>query len=137
MARKQRQNSPYSIEAEVNLTPLVDVVFVILMAFIVIAPLIEMDVVDLAPSPKENSHLAPPNSSVKIHVYKDNTIWLNKQQVTLKELEARLSLTKEENPKEVPFLFHDRSAHFGTYQMVKNIVEEVGFPQMHVALSPV
>jgi len=47
-----------------------------------------------------------------------------------------LKKAKREMPTQIPQVFHDKNAHFGTYQMVKNAVEEAGFEQMDIILKP-
>lgn len=126
-------------EPTVNLTPLIDVVFVILIMFIVVAPLLELDRVDLADAavnPLEGTVHVQENSPISVHVRKDNTIWFNNRQVTLAELTDRLKSAKKQYPKATPQLFHDKQAQFGTYQSVKNAAESAGFKQMDIILKP-
>ena len=126
-------------EAHINLTPLIDVVFVVLIIFILIAPMLELDHVELATAPtgQVKEMAAPPESTqIAIHVRADNTIWFCGRRVTEKEL---LSLLKEihlRHPKKVPQLFHDKKATFGTYQNVKNVVEAAGFEELDIVLKP-
>lgn len=124
-------------EPTVNLTPLIDVVFVILIGFIIIAPLLELDKIDLASAPKSSS----PNPSVQesliaIHVHADNTIWYKNQRVLLPALYEVLKEDRMKYPKAVPQILHDKKGYFGTYQDVKNILEETGFDQVDVILKP-
>jgi biopolymer transport protein ExbD len=126
-------------EPTVNLTPLIDVVFVILIMFIVIAPLLELDQVELAESskaPLETNHSVQENSPITIHVHQDNTIWFDNQLVTVSQLIQRLKSAKARFPKATPQVFHDKRAQFGTYQSVKNAAEEAGFSQMDIILKP-
>lgn len=127
-------------EPEVNLTPLIDVVFVILIAFIVIAPLLELDHVELAnaavASLDDPSISVQETSPISIHVKYDNSVTLNGQPVAFAELPDSLSILKQRYPHATPQLFHDRKAHFGTYQTIKNAVESAGFEQMDVILKP-
>lgn len=125
-------------EPPVNLTPLIDVVFVVLIMFIVIAPLMDIDNVQLAkgPSDLKNVKTVQDNSPVNIHVQQDNTIWFNKQLVTEEVLEQLLREARVKYPQASPIVFHDRRAHFGTYQSVKNALESAGFDQMEIVLKP-
>lgn len=127
-------------EPVINLTPLIDVVFVVLIMFILIAPLLEYEGIELAngafTSYQENISVHD-KSPINIQVRKDNSIWYNNQSVTLSQLADILNKTKNEYPKAVPQLFHDKEAHFGTYQSVKNTVEQAGFEQMNIVLNPV
>lgn len=126
-------------EPAVNLTPLIDVVFVILIMFIVVAPLLELDQVELANGaidPLSSSLAVQENSPITIHVRKDNTILFNNQPVTLAQLDGKLKRAKQQHPKVRPQLFHDRRAYFGTYQAIKNSAESAGFKQIDVILNP-
>lgn len=126
-------------DANINLTPLIDVVFVVLIMFILVAPLVEIDRIQLAHATSENNAgmiSFQENNELKIHVYKDNTIWLNGTSLTLDELKKELSQLHYVNPTASPQIFHDREAFFGTYQSVKNIAQEVGFESLDVILQP-
>lgn len=124
-------------EAPINLTPLIDVVFVILIMFIVLAPLLDLDRIELAEGGKhaeETSATRQENSPILLHVYSDNTIKLNQRAVTLEELKTALVVAKKITPEAIPQIFHDKKATFGTYQAIKNLIEEAGFSQMDVLL---
>ena len=126
-------------EPTVNLTPLIDVVFVILIMFIVIAPLLELDHVELADGPHANLSAASSvqeSSPVTIHVHEDNTIWFNNQTVSQAQLAVLLREAKARYPQARPQVFHDKKAHFGTYQAVKNAAEEAGFSHIDIILKP-
>ncbi|MDP1880678.1 MAG: biopolymer transporter ExbD [Parachlamydiaceae bacterium] len=126
-------------EPTINLTPLIDVVFVILIMFIVIAPLLELDRIQLAEGPSmplATVQSAQETSQIAIHVHKDNTIWFNHQSVNPLELKKILEEAKKNFPQANPQIYHDKEAHFGVYQSVKNAVEMAGFSQMDVILQP-
>ena len=126
-------------EAELNLTPLIDVCFVMLIMFIVIAPLLEMERIELASGPPldvSTTIAVQEKSPIAIHVYGDDTLAVNKQSVNLSQLKGVLSYVKQKNPAARPQLFHDRNAKFGTYQAVKNAMEAAGFTEMDLILKP-
>lgn len=131
--------SDSSEESPINLTPLIDVVFVVLIMFIIIAPMLELDRVQLASSTQRDTKemaVVQENSPVAIHVHEDNSIWLNNRIVSEKELLQLLKQAKQMYPQKTPQLFHDKKAQFGTYQTVKNAVEAAGFEQLDVILQP-
>jgi len=126
-------------EPAINLTPLIDVVFVILILFIVIAPLLDVDRVELADAKEQNNQKVvsvQDSGPISIHVHKDNKIQLNHQIVSLPELALRLKQERMRHPDARPQLFHDKEGMFGTYQSVKNAVEMAGFDQLDVILKP-
>jgi biopolymer transport protein ExbD len=124
-------------EAEINLTPLIDVVFVVLIIFIIIAPMLELDRVELASAaPTKQGSTAPESSPIAIHVKQDNTIWYGSKCVSPEQLTQILKECRKTAGTRVPQLFQDKRAAFGTYQSVKNAVEVAGFEQMDVILKP-
>ena len=139
MSRRSFRYAATIEEPVVNLTPLIDVVFVILIAFIVLAPLLELDRIELADAsgaPQDKSITVQEASPIAIHVRQDNIIVVNGNPVTLVQLTEYLKQAKKRYPQAKPQLFHDRKAHFGTYQAVKNAAEAAGFQQMDVILKP-
>ena len=138
--RKWRSSKNHADEdIHVNLTPLIDVVFVVLIMFIIIAPMLELDRVQLATGAHRETKEMPvvqENSPVAIHVDEDNSIWFHNKAVSEKELILLLKEAKRAYPQRIPQLFQDKKAHFGTYQTVKNAVEIAGFEQLDVILQP-
>jgi biopolymer transport protein ExbD len=132
-----RTKSPFE-EPTVNLTPLIDVVFVILIMFIVVAPLLELDRIELADASSEaqNQKHVQESSPISIYVRQDNAILYNNRKVEVGQLLTLLKEAKVKHPKAKPQLFHDRKAYFGTYQQVKNAAEAAGFDQMDIILKP-
>lgn len=128
-----------SDEIHINLTPLIDVVFVVLIMFIIIAPMLELDRIQLAASAHRDTKeiaVIQENSPVAIHVREDNSIWFQNRRVSEKELVTLLKEAKRTYPQKTPQLFHDKKAQFGTYQIVKNALEVAGFEQLDVILQP-
>jgi biopolymer transport protein ExbD len=126
-------------EPSINLTPLIDVVFVVLIAFILVAPLLEKDQVQLAPSGDASSHIPlsmKDASPIQVHVRADNTIVFNGVPTTFDDLPRKLSVAKQQFPHARPQVLHDKRAHFGTYQALKNCLERVGFEEMDIVLAP-
>ncbi|MDX8430846.1 MAG: biopolymer transporter ExbD [Candidatus Algichlamydia australiensis] len=133
---KFRSSSSALEENLINLTPLIDVVFVILIVFILVAPMLDTDQIELPGSGAATKTISGHESiPVKIMVNQKDEITLNGQRVTLRELKHRMRDLYLEHPNEKPHLFQDRKAHFGIYQEVKNSVEESGFSQMEVVLK--
>ena len=126
-------------EPTVNLTPLIDVVFVILIMFIVVAPLLELERVELADTSfteNDKSISVQEMSPIAIYVRQDNTILVDGHPIALTQLTDYLKKAKQKYPNIRPQVFHDKKAHFGTYQSVKNAAEAAGFQQLDIILKP-
>lgn len=136
---RRLQQSEGLEETEVNLTPLIDVVFVVLIMFIIVAPLLELERIQLARGPsheqKETTSVQE-MSRIHIHVREDNSILLNGRALLLEQLRDHLVRLKRAAPKAIPQLYNDKRATFGTYQEVKNAVEEAGFEELEIILKP-
>lgn len=126
----------YIEEPLINLTPLIDVVFVVLIMFILMAPLLELDRIQLASGKESHSPSLQEGSPLTIHVHSDNTILFLGKPIKLSELTSILRKAKKEYPKASLQLFQDKFAQFGTYQSVKNAAEDAGFDQLDLILKP-
>ena len=135
-----RKGSYYSEDEmpAINLTPLIDVVFVILIMFILIAPMLEMDQIQLAdsaPSSKEMSLLQKEESAISIHVDQNNKLSINSKIIPEEMWIKHFVVLKNAYPKTKPLLFHDKRAQFGTYQKVKAALEKAGFTELDIVLG--
>ena len=122
-------------EPLVNLTPLIDVVFVVLISFMLIAPVLDIDLVELATGgslQKKEAAFSP----IAISLHADNSIWFQGKKVSFAELEKIVKEEKKRHPDQTPQLIPDTKAQFGIYQSIKNLLEGAGFGQMDVVLKP-
>jgi biopolymer transport protein ExbD len=128
-----------SEETFINLTPLIDVVFVLLITFIMIAPILKLDRIELAPAKQIKAQEKIPSqtrNSITIRVFDDNSITINNRPIEIEHMLPTLLSLRKNNPDVTPMVFHDKKAAFGTYQIVKNSVEMAGFDQMDILLQP-
>lgn len=135
---KRRFRTPY-VEPSINLTPLIDVVFVILIVFLVAAPLLDLEEVDIAqaaPHSLDKSKPVQSNSPVTVYVRKDDSIWFQDKQRDKEDLREALAEAHLRYPSVTPQLVQDRRSQFGTYQEVKNAFETAGYSELELILRP-
>ncbi len=124
-------------EPEINITALIDVVFVILIMFILVAPLLDIDKILLAESGESKESLPVADAgTVTIEVNAKNEILFNKIAAKSENLDHLLKQAHERSPKAVVRLFQDRAASFGTYQTIKNAAQKAGFEELDIVLKP-
>lgn len=134
MRRRQFPIYEEGEESLINLTPLIDVIFVLLITFMLLAPILNIDHVALAQSGVMSKQDAA-NVPLVITLRSDNTIWFRGKSLPLNQLGQMMKAEKSLYPGEYPQLVADKNCHFGLYQDVKNVLEECGFQQMDVVLQ--
>ena len=86
--------------AEINITPLVDVMLVLLVIFMVTAPILSRPIDAMLPQPVEGTPVDPPNDLV-LKVGLAGGYTLDDRPVTLGELRTRLEDARIANPRTV------------------------------------
>lgn len=124
-------------EPVINITPLIDVVFVILIAFIIIAPLLQKEDVDLAKAGKVATQVvAAAPTELQIRVSKNDVIFIQGKETPKDQVIPLLKTLRLRFPNKSPQLFFDKKSSFGTYHFVKDALETSGFQEMEVVLAP-
>jgi TolR protein len=116
--------------SEINVTPFVDVMLVLLIIFMVTAPLLQQGIdVNL---PQARGKEMPPSERVIITVKKDGKIFLDKTTVTLDTLKSNLSKIAD---KEV-FLKADKDVPYGIVVTIMGELRESGIEKLGMVTEP-
>lgn len=123
MARKVREAAS-SAEDDVNLTPMLDVVFILLIFFIVTAqfirePGVEIDRIEVNNKERQNP------LGILIAIDANSEIYMNKQVVPLSEVGFRIRELREDNPKGRLVVQADSEAQAGVLIDLMEVVNEV------------
>ena len=112
--------------AEINVTPFVDVMLVLLIIFMVAAPLLTVGVPIELPETQAkamNSDTQP----ITISVNSDGEIYLNDTVIPIDEVVAKLQAVAQAGYEERIFVRGDRSADYGTVMRVMARISAAGF----------
>ena len=82
---------------QINVTPLLDLTFLLLIAFMITMPLMEYGT-NISP-PEMNSEKLPEDNFQSVTLTKTGTVMLGRETITREELPARLARLKETEPK--------------------------------------
>ncbi|MDR3437957.1 protein TolR [Telmatospirillum sp.] len=117
--------------ADINVTPMVDVMLVLLVIFMITAPLLTAGVpVDL---PKTNAgQMKGDDQPISVTVDSKGRIFLQETEVQLDELAARLRAITNAKPDNRIFVRGDSGINYGRVMEVMGQLSAAGFP--HVAL---
>ena len=119
----------YRPMAEINVTPFVDVMLVLLVVFMVTAPLLTVGVpVDL-PKAKVDV-ISTPEEPIVISIDIKNRIYIQETEVPLENLAARLGAITGANPETRIFVRGDRAIEYGRIMEVMGSVREAGFKKV-------
>src|SRR5580692_2199288 len=119
----------YKPLAEINVTPLVDVMLVLLIIFMVTAPLMTSGVsVDLPKTTAQplNSDSEPLTVSIKA----DGSIFLQDQAVDIGDLVAKLQAIAQNNPERRIFVRGDKDLAYGRIMQVMGTITQGGFTKV-------
>ena len=124
-----RRRGRYRPLAEINVTPLVDVMLVLLIIFMVTAPLMTSGVsVDL---PKTTSQpLNTDSEPLTVSINAQGAIFLQEDPVDLTDLVAKLQAIAQNNPERRIFVRGDKSNTYGRIMEVMGTITEGGFTKV-------
>lgn len=114
-----KQRSSTDDDSDINLTPMLDVVFIMLIFFIVTATFIKQPGLDVL-RPEARSAQPKPTVSVLIAVGQGGDVWIDKKQVEHDEIRSHIEQIHAENPKGGIVIQVDRKAKI---QVVRAVLE--------------
>ena len=121
---------------EINVTPFVDVMLVLLIIFMVTAPLMTQGVeVDL-PTTKTVKNLPQDSEHLVLSIKKDGTLFLDEYQVSMDQLEDHLKQLVAKQKKQL-FLRADTEVPYGLVVQVMGEIKSAGIDRLGIVAEPV
>lgn len=120
--------------AEINIIPLVDVVLVLLVIFMVTAPMLYrgMDI----NLPASSSNTIKPEERIVLTIERDQKVYVDKDMVPLGLLESKLRSVKQRNAEVSVYLRADRDVAYGTVVQVMDGVKRAGIEKLGMVTDP-
>ena len=125
---------PSRFLSEINIIPLVDVVLVLLLIFMITAPMLHRGI-DIT-LPRSSLNTIIPDERLIISIEPDETMYIGKDRVTMISLRTRLHEAKTRNPMVSVYLHADRQISYGRIVQVMDEVKRVGIERLGMVTSP-
>ena len=120
--------------ADINITPLVDVTFFILIIFLLIAPLIEHGINVNLPEASAKKLEKPESLTVSVRKTAGGPrIYLENERLTLDELRERLKTIAGSTPDTALILRADKELQYDTVVQVLDIITDAGITKLGMA----
>ena len=122
----KRKKQRYTQMSEINVTPFVDVMLVLLIVFMVTAPLLTVGIkVDL---PKvEATALTDIKDPIEITVKLDGEVYIGESKVEVENLIPRLNAITEQNTEARIYIRGDRVVAYGRIMEIMSIINSAGY----------
>jgi biopolymer transport protein TolR len=130
--------SSSTIKSEINVTPLIDVVLVLLIIFMVVQPMLQVGY-EVDTPPKIESALPPPTSDDQIIVRMESTgkTFLNKEEVPIGQFGARLGQAIKGRSNQVVFFAADGELTYEKVALFLDICRDAGAKKLGMVFDDI
>lgn len=136
MRRFSQRNSLVTL-SEINVTPLLDLAFVLLIIFIITTPVMEQSINLKLPIGGATKQTAKPQDLVLVEVGPDGAYFFKSRKVgDLRSLEAALVLEYQKNPNLVVHIRADREGPYKHPASILEICQRNGITKFHLGTEP-
>ena len=123
-----------SEEAELNMTPMLDIVFIMLIFFVVTASFLKESGVDVS-RPTASTAARKEHGNILIGITANNEIWIDKQQIDLQAVKAHVARLHAENPEGAVVIQADQASRSGLLVQVIDQARMAGIGDIAIAAT--
>ncbi len=128
--------SPDEEESEINLTPMLDIVFIMLIFFIVTASFIKESGIEVN-RPDAETARKQQRANILIAISDENEIWINRRRVELGSVGANVERLHAENPQGSVVIQADKKSTTEILIAVMDAVRGVGITNISIAAQEI
>jgi biopolymer transport protein ExbD len=131
MARKHRPD----VDDDIDMTPMLDIVFIMLIFFIVTSSFVKETGVDVN-RPSASTAEKKTAASILVAIRENNDVWIDKRQVDVRAVSANIKRMLAENPKGSVVIQADKDSKNGVLVQVLDQAKLAGAENVAVAADP-
>ena len=135
MAFQRQSGDPFDHLADINVTPLVDVMLVLLIIFMVTAPMLQTGVDVNLPQAKAQT-IPDDEGKLILTVTKDKRVFLGKLQIPWDDVEKTLKNNAKLNADHELYLHADKALSYGDVVKVMAAVKQAGVDKLGMVTDP-
>jgi biopolymer transport protein ExbD len=125
----ESEDDRYRPLAAINVTPMVDVMLVLLVIFMVTAPLLTVGVPINLPK-SSAAQVTQPKEPIVVSLNRDEEAFIGNEKVAAEELKTRLAALAAEDPTRIVYVRSDRSLPYGRLMDLLGTVSQAGFAKV-------
>jgi len=122
--------------AEINVTPFVDVMLVLLIVFMVAAPLLTAGVAVDLPNSKAKQISTEDNTPIEVTINKNGKIYMGKTEVSQDRLISLLTAMSDGNTERRIYIRGDKVLAYGKVMKIIGAVNSAGFNKVALISEP-
>jgi biopolymer transport protein ExbD len=127
------QGESEEVMSEINVTPLVDVMLVLLVVFLVTAPLLANTIrVNLPQTAKTSGNNQEPKKSINLSIAAGGKVYIDKREIELATVESELRGLKAAYPEIIVHLNADKDINYGLVAKTMSSVDRAGITRLSV-----
>ena len=130
-----RKHSSPDEETEINITPMLDIVFIMLIFFIVTTSFVKETGIEPR-RPEAQTAAARPRGNILIGVAENGDVWMNKRRVEMTQIRQLVEDAVGENPESSAVIIADQASATGTLIDIMDQVRLGGVIDISVAAEP-
>ena len=122
-------------DQEINITPMLDVVFIMLIFFIVTASFVKESGIDVN-KPEGQTAVAKEKANILIAIDADGAIWIDRRQIDPRAVRANIERLHAENPQGTVVIQADEDSRTGALVQVMEAARLAGVYDVAIAANP-
>ena len=133
---RKRNREADSDEAQIDLTPMLDVVFIMLIFFIVTASFVKESGIDVN-RPDAATATVKERGNILVAITDNNQIWIDRRQVDVRSVRANIERLHAENPQGAVVIQADENSKNGLLVQVMDAARQAGVFNVSIAANEV
>ena len=133
---RRRRLKTVSGEADIDITPMLDVVFIMLIFFIVTATFVKESGIDVS-RPEAQTAVKQSRVGILVAINEYNEVWINRREVDVHAVRAHVERLRAENPQGGAVIQADKAAQTGILVRVMDQIRAAGVQSISIAAEDI